>query len=395
MWLLDQGFKMIRRHKKALKLCLIFSVACVFLIIVYGVGSRSYAQQIREFKFTYPNKYFKQKDEKKIILWTEYFHSKWSLQKFQHCLQTCPAKCTLTDDKAEIRNVDAVVFHLTDMWTKNWVIGTKSIVELPEYRAQDQVWVVSNMEPPPHLFGNLRILNGLFNLTMWYRSDSDIVLYYGKPNKLNDMERAKAMAKVADRNYFQEKTAGVSLRISNCFDPGRRYKIIGKLEKYIPLDKYGKCYGQVCGNPVDPFDESCDKLMRSYKFYLAFENDNCKDYITEKYWATLSRDVIPIVNWKNISPDVVIPNSYINIYDFDTLEQAADYIKKVGANETLYNSYFEYKKYYNNYHGKCDMCRLCEALHDADRPATVHTDLEGWVRDDICEKVEVSKHSFS
>ena len=42
-----------------------------------------------------------------------------------------------------------------------------------------------------------------------------------------------------------------------------------------------------------------------------------------------------------------------------------------------------------------DMCRLCESLHDADRPATVYTDLEGWVRDDICEKVEVTKHGFS
>jgi hypothetical protein len=27
-----------------------------------------------------------------------------------------------------------------------------------------------------------------------------------------------------------------------------------------------------------------DLLNRNYKFYLAFENSNCLDYITEKFW---------------------------------------------------------------------------------------------------------------
>ncbi len=27
-----------------------------------------------------------------------------------------------------------------------------------------------------------------------------------------------------------------------------------------------------------------DLLKRNYKFYLAFENSNCLDYITEKFW---------------------------------------------------------------------------------------------------------------
>ncbi len=32
-------------------------------------------------------------------------------------------------------------------------------------------------------------------------------------------------------------------------------------------------------------DKLCfDLLEKDYKFYLAFENSNCLDYITEKFW---------------------------------------------------------------------------------------------------------------
>ena len=35
-------------------------------------------------------------------------------------------------------------------------------------------------------------------------------------------------------------------------------------------------------------DECFHTLNRDYKFYLAFDNSNCKDYITEKfYWNGL------------------------------------------------------------------------------------------------------------
>lgn len=36
--------------------------------------------------------------------------------------------------------------------------------------------------------------------------------------------------------------------------------------------------------------------FRPYKFYIAFENTNCKDYVTEKFYETLrSRMAVPIV----------------------------------------------------------------------------------------------------
>jgi len=36
-------------------------------------------------------------------------------------------------------------------------------------------------------------------------------------------------------------------------------------------------------------------IFSQYKFYLAFENSLCTDYITEKFYQTLNRDIIPVV----------------------------------------------------------------------------------------------------
>jgi hypothetical protein len=51
--------------------------------------------------------------------------------------------------------------------------------------------------------------------------------------------------------------------------------------RYIPVDIYGKCSNLSCAR-----DGRCWQMLgQKYKFYLAFENSNCKDYITEKlFW---------------------------------------------------------------------------------------------------------------
>ena len=59
-----------------------------------------------------------------------------------------------------------------------------------------------------------------------------------------------------------------------------------ELSKYINVDIYGPCGKFKCAKSES---KKCyGKLNTDYKFYLAFENSNCKDYITEKlYWNGL------------------------------------------------------------------------------------------------------------
>jgi glycoprotein 3-alpha-L-fucosyltransferase len=73
--------------------------------------------------------------------------------------------------------------------------------------------------------------------------------------------------------------------VSNCKDSNGRLQYAHELQKHIPVDIYGKCGTKKC-----PRSDTCyDKVITDYKFYLAFENANCKDYISEKLFRNALR----------------------------------------------------------------------------------------------------------
>ena len=80
--------------------------------------------------------------------------------------------------------------------------------------------------------------------------------------------------------------------LSNSYSPsyqGHELKHLRRygetLQRYLPVDVYGVCGNLSCDgtNDVD-----CGNLLKDhYKFYLAFENIMCDDYITEKFFRAL------------------------------------------------------------------------------------------------------------
>ena len=103
-----------------------------------------------------------------------------------------------------------------------------------------------------------------------------------------------------------------------------------------------------CGKPFCSFDQLNDCYERieiDYKFYLSFENSLCRDYITEKFFNLLDRNIVPIVygagNYEAIAP----PHSYIDALKYTPL-QLAEYLDILDKNDTLYNEYFWWKPYY-------------------------------------------------
>lgn len=146
-----------------------------------------------------------------------------------------------------------------------------------------------------------------------------------------------------------------------------------ELQLYIPVDIFGKC------NPKGPRcprrSKMCDALLRKYKFYLAFENGFCEDYITEKYWEqALEHDMVPVVMGGANYNELVIPNSHINVLDFSSVENLARYLKALDENSSAYNRYFDWKKHYQ-VDSTTPLCRLCEMLHNQSLPSKVHWDL--------------------
>jgi len=128
-------------------------------------------------------------------------------------------------------------------------------------------------------------------------------------------------------------------------------------------------------------------LERDYKFYLAFENSNCKDYITEKFFNNaLRHNTIPLVlgasiqDYKRSSPF----NSYIHVNDFESPKGLADYLKILDTHSNLYNLYFQWKntgEFINTFF----WCRLCAMLHAPIRPKSYDKLQDWWNGVHICE----------
>lgn len=117
----------------------------------------------------------------------------------------------------------------------------------------------------------------------------------------------------------------------------------------IKVDSYGSCLNNRQGY-VERMTDNVD-AYKKYKFVLAIENSNCKDYVTEKLVKAVESGSIPIIAGRSGRPDYrrfMPEHSYINIYDYKTIKDLATDLKRIGSNKTLYESYLWYKKHGKN-----------------------------------------------
>lgn len=181
----------------------------------------------------------------------------------------------------------------------------------------------------------------VFNFSASYRLDSDFSsiywtdssIYWAAPNE-----------QILDSDVFSTKTNFSAILISNCRSNSLREKYLSELKQYIPVDVYGNCGTLNC--PKSEENVTCREYIgRKYKFYLAFENSMCNDYVTEKLFDTLHFNIIPVVyGYANYS--YYLPKSgYINALDFETPKQLAEYMLYLDKNKSMYNDYFKWKRY--------------------------------------------------
>lgn len=97
-------------------------------------------------------------------------------------------------------------------------------------------------------------------------------------------------------------------------------------------------------------------------------------------------DVIPIVlgaaswEYKNALPS----HSYIDVDDFETPRDLAQYLQKLDENDDLYNEYFRWKSY-GDFVASKPWCRVCSLLHEPALPAIWYDDVDAWWRSkDTC-----------
>lgn len=286
---------------------------------------------------------------------------------------TCPSlPCHYTTDRNKLNVSDAVLFNVYDTDVDLEVEDIKT--QLPPYRFEHQRWVFFTVEPPTMRPVSKKIarLDGLFNWTMTYRRDSDIYAHFGKllltPNQTLPL----------DYDYSRNKTKQAAWFVSHCPTEGRREDYVRELQKYINVDIYGRCGPLKCAH--SQADQCYHQLTLDYKFYLAFENIICRDYVTEKLLKVLTQDVVPVVfggaNYELYMP----PSSYIDALKFKSPEDLAKYLIHLDHNSKEYNKYFDWKRGYTPkvLSSELYVCELCAQLLDSTIPRKTYEDLDDW-----------------
>ena len=336
---------------------------------------------------SYGVNYWKPAALKVIVVWTPYF-GEWGWEIIANTsMKSCPSKCMYTRDRKKVEKADAVLFNSNDMWKYRTLIGTlfEFPITMPTIRTPDQVWILLGIEPMNTFRVSMNQYK--FNWTALHRRESTVYYPFTNWFKMSamEMEQGNIHPQVGSENYFKGKTRFAATMISNCDDDARRYKIIRELKKYVKIDEFGDCSGKViCHYRKSP--NECKQLYE-YKFYLAFENSFCRDYISEKFWMTFDRGQIPIIAAPKYNLEMLPPKSYLNVFDFQSIKELANEMIKVADNETLYNSYFDWMKTYKR-EKRSVYCRLCEELH-ANRTAQNYVEIDEWINDDICAKQTV------
>lgn len=329
-------------------------------------------------------------DTKTILFYTPWFGWKpWPGDETTEAyLSECTTKkCQITFDIYDIGKSDLVIFHAGDMPR---YVKSEEIRQIHENRCPRQRMAFLNHESivnDPDLERLLSLPEGFFNWTITFKRESDFLYPYGHYVRLPSAERPEKIT-----NHAAEKNKFVLWVVSNC---GRtRDKYVKKLLKYIKVDVYGRCSGIFGQDNRCTHSKNCDNLFSSYKFYLAFENSVCTDYITEKFWRTLGWNSVPITLTRDFyTPDVVPPNSFISVEDFPTVKALAEYLLYLDKNDTAYNEYFTWKKEFV-YAGMSQMrdtaCDICDALHNECLKPKFYKDIfkTFWNSDVDCKEKE-------
>ncbi len=262
-------------------------------------------------------------------------------------LGNCPIRCISTGQSAYLQTGDIAILSMGG-----------NAPHRNDRPCKDLRYMTSSMESEVHYPQLAEVREGRTNFD-WvasYRLDSN------NPVAYFDWRTFDYFRKVEKKHKSNVPTV-VSF-ISNC-GPQKRLDYIRALSKYIPVENYGECLKNQAGRPhkseVIPYKE----------FTLVFENSETLDYSTEKLYDALSYGSVPVVlgppNVGRLVPDL---HSYIDVKDFASPKELADYLIFLHKNPIRYNEYLDWKTrgFDPIFEKRIDMsllhsrCRLCLSL---------------------------------
>ena len=273
-----------------------------------------------------------------ILLWSTSHWLNWGQKRF---INTSLGACEILHNRSDIAKAEVVFF----LW--QWFNETE-IPPIP--RPRGAMWVYASHESPaddkrahPEV---VKRMNGMINVLMTYDTVANVSFKYGMTAKRDTMLDAlpPEITMARPGNTIDGTTAYAVMVEGNCHSKDRNYKV-KELQKHFKIDIMGRC-GTVKHKECDARDPACfDILAKTYYFYIAIENSECPDYITEKVWRnSLEAGMVPIVWSDKVDYERLLPpNSYINVADFADVASFAEYIQQVQVTPSLFRKHQEWR----------------------------------------------------
>lgn len=332
--------------------------------------------------------------QRKIMLWhtrPRYIEPQEHLQP----LQVCPDfPCYITTNRNYSENSSAMIF------------AAQILDSAPPKRRPDQIFILHNHEPPyVNKFFERNWREGfkqptwkqVFNWTMTYRMDSDLIAPYGiirrRPTPLMDKDY---------RSIMGNKTKAVAWMVSNCNPQSQRSKYVMEMKKYIDIDIFGRCSKLKC--PRNDEKKCVQMINKNYKFFLGFESALCPDYITEKMFHYLTIDTITVVRGIDQYFEHVPRELLINTADFPSPKALAERLHYLDKHDDAYIQILKKKADYMVYTEgylirnpdgfvnflthRVDspaICLACQRLWNLEKYAKSEKDIHKWFDEKLCK----------
>ncbi|KAF7730428.1 hypothetical protein EC973_002235 [Apophysomyces ossiformis] len=246
--------------------------------------------------------------------------------------------CTITPNTTDLDNVAAYVFHAADYAPST----------MPP-RIDRQPFILETQESPltaPFRTSTEEMKK--FDYLASYHFKSQFLFPYYGPDLIDVVNRP------LPENFMATKTdrAPILWIARNCQASNARQVYIEELMKHVKVDSYSYCLN----NKPFPDNKTRLELMAEYKFYLAVENANCDDYVTEKLFDTFMQSAVPIVDGPQ-SYDGFIPtnHSVIRMDQYLDPRDLAAYINYLDSNDTAYLEYLSFRKSATNVYSRQDL----------------------------------------
>ncbi|GFN77591.1 alpha-(1,3)-fucosyltransferase [Plakobranchus ocellatus] len=337
--------------------------------------------------------YFTKRDSHtKLILFADFpdyyeIESRQGVNGLAHCNAKSPSgrpmRCEITVNKGSFPQADAVLFYSHGK-THMSQLGFE-----PE-KQPGQTWTFFAVESPVHSKNSLfndAAFHDKFNSTMGYRTDSEFWHGYIRSQKrdspLSTEDKHSEEAEL--RRIFRKKSKMAAMFVSNCEAPSRRDEYVRELQKHMSVDVYGRCGSMRCDDR-----EACDKMLKDdYKFYLAFENSHCLDYVTEKLLKIMkSKSVVPVVrggaDYSRLFPE----NSVVDTSQFSSPAHLAIHLKELSENEDLWVQMFQWTWQWEVHGPDLPFCQYCHHLFSDQRSSHLYHNVYQWWAKDTCYPIK-------